>query len=99
MTDRRRIAVAVLTATVLFVAPVFAQTARTEGEVRKIDKDTGKITIRHGPVPEFDMSAMTMVFRVADPALLDRLKGGDRIVFTMTKAGGVFTVTEAEQKD
>jgi Cu/Ag efflux protein CusF len=37
--------------------------------------------------------------RAADPTLLDRLKSGDRIVFTMTKAGGVFTVVEAERKD
>lgn len=75
---------------------VFAQSAKAEGEVRRIDKDAGKITIRHGPVKEFDMQAMTMVFRTADPALLDRLKSGDKIHFTFEKIGGQFTLTSAE---
>ncbi len=98
MIDRRKAAIA-LTAIVVAATPALGQTARTDGEVRRIDKDAGKITIRHGPVPEFDMSNMTMVFRVVDASLLDRLKTGDRIIFTMTKLGGVFTVTEAERKD
>lgn len=87
---------ALIAAVVAVVAPALAQVARSEGEVRKVDREVAKVTIRHGPVPEFDMQGMTMVFRVADPALLDRLKSGDRIVFTMTKIGGAFAVTAVE---
>ncbi len=36
----------------------------SEGEVRKVDKDAKKITLRHGPLVNLDMPAMTMVFQV-----------------------------------
>ena len=68
----------------------------TEGEVRKVDKDAKKITIRHGPIQNLDMPAMTMVFQVKDPALLDQVKTGDKIKFTAEKAGGAFTLTHIE---
>ncbi len=49
-----------------------------EGEVRKIDKDAGKVTIRHGELKNLDMPPMTMVFRVKDPAMLEQLKAATR---------------------
>jgi Cu/Ag efflux protein CusF len=66
----------------------------SEGEVRKVDKDAKKITIRHGPLPNLDMPPMTMVFQVKDPALLDQAKPGDKVSFRAEKEGGVFFVTE-----
>ena len=68
----------------------------SEGEVRKVDKDAGKITLRHGPIPSLDMPPMTMVFRTADPAMLDRVKAGDKVRFTADKVGGQYTVTSIE---
>ena len=65
----------------------------TEGEVRKVDKDAKKITIKHGPIQGLDMPAMTMVFRVKDPALLEKVKAGDKVKFEVQKLGGAFTVT------
>ncbi len=67
-----------------------------DGEVRKIDKDAQKITIRHGPMPGVDMPAMTMVYRVKDAAMLDQVKAGDRVKFHAEKVGGAFTVTKIE---
>jgi Cu(I)/Ag(I) efflux system periplasmic protein CusF len=68
--------------------------ATAEGLVRKVDKDAGKLTIKHGPIPAMDMPmAMTMVYRVKDPAMLDQVKPGDAIRFTMEKVGGQYTVT------
>lgn len=64
-----------------------------DGEVRKIDKAQGKLTLRHGPLPNLDMPAMTMVFRMAEPKLLDTLKEGDKVKFTVEKVNGAFTVT------
>ena len=66
------------------------------GEVRKIDKEAGKVTIKHGPLESLDMPAMTMVFRVKDPSLLDRMKVGDKINFAAEKMQGAFTVTKVE---
>ncbi|MEK7754950.1 MAG: copper-binding protein [Acidobacteriota bacterium] len=74
-----------------------ASAALTEGEVRKIDKAAGKITIKHGPMPKFDMPAMTMVYRVKDKAMLERLKPGDKIKFDADGVGGEFTVLRLEK--
>ena len=69
-----------------------------DGEVRKVDKDARKLSIRHGPLPRLDMpTAMTMVYQVSDQAILDQVKAGDKIRFTAEKAGGQFTVTRIER--
>jgi Cu/Ag efflux protein CusF len=68
----------------------------TEGVVTKVDKDAGKVTIRHGPLENLGMPKMTMVFRVKDPAMLDRLKPGDKINFIADKVNGAFTVMQFE---
>jgi Cu(I)/Ag(I) efflux system protein CusF len=70
--------------------------AMSEGEVRKVDKDAKKITIKHGPLVNLDMPAMTMVFQVQDPALLDKVKPGDKVKFQAEKIGGGFAVTKIE---
>jgi Cu/Ag efflux protein CusF len=67
-----------------------------DGEVRKVDKDAKKITIKHGPMTSFDMPGMTMVFQVKDPAMLDTVKVGDKVKFQAEKLGGAFTVTGIE---
>lgn len=79
-------------------APQLAQAnASTEGEVRKVDKGAGKITLRHGPIANLDMPAMTMVFRAQDPAMLDRVKEGDKVRFSADKIGGQITVTKIDK--
>lgn len=77
-------------ATVAQAAPM------TEGEIRKIDKEANKITLKHGPITNLDMPAMTMVFQVADPAMLDHLKAGDKVKFSADKAGSGYAVTKIE---
>jgi Cu(I)/Ag(I) efflux system periplasmic protein CusF len=73
-----------------------ADQAMSDGEVRRVDKDAKKITIKHGPLEKLDMPAMTMVFQVKDPAMLDRVKAGDKVKFEAEKIGGAFTVTKIE---
>jgi len=68
----------------------------SEGEVRKVDKEAKKITLKHGPISNLDMPAMTMVFQVADPAMLYRLKPGDKVKFSADKAGSGYAVTKIE---
>ena len=67
-----------------------------DGEVRKIDKDTGRLTLRHGEIRHLDMPGMTMVFQVREPALLDKLKVGDKVRFRAEKAGSGYAVTAIE---
>ena len=78
------------------VLPAFAQSL-TEGEVRKVDRDAKKITIKHGPIQNLDMPAMTMVFQVKDPAMLEQVKAGDKVKFEAQKLGDAFTVTAIEK--
>ena len=68
----------------------------TDGEIRKVDIDARKITVRHGPIQNLEMPAKTMVFQVKDPAMLDKVKAGDKIKFTAEKTGGAFTITQIE---
>lgn len=65
-----------------------------DGEVKKVDRSAGKVTIKHGPLEALDMPPMTMVFRVKEAAMLDNMKAGDRIRFKPEKIGGNYTVTE-----
>ena len=67
-----------------------------EGEIRKVDMDTKKITIKHGEIKNLDMPGMTMVFQVKDPALLEKVKAGDKVRFKAEKAGGAIVVTDIQ---
>jgi Cu(I)/Ag(I) efflux system periplasmic protein CusF len=68
----------------------------SEGEVRKIDRDAKKITIKHGEIANLGMPPMTMVFVARDPALLDKVKVGDSVRFTAERVEGVIAVTRIE---
>jgi len=70
--------------------------ALSEGEIRRVDKEAKKLTIRHGPLANLDMPPMTMVFQVQDPAMLEQVKVGDKIRFQADKVGGAYTVTRIE---
>jgi Cu(I)/Ag(I) efflux system protein CusF len=89
-------------------APAFAQAAMdhsampgmkmdlADGEVRKIDMEAGKITLRHGEIKHMDMPPMTMVFAVKDKALLQNVKTGDKVKFAAVNEGGKLTVTDLQ---
>ena len=68
----------------------------SDGEIRKVDKETLKLTIRHGEIRNLEMPPMTMVFQVRDAALLDKLKAGDKIRFKAEKSADGYFVTEIE---
>ena len=71
--------------------------ALAEGQVRKVDKKAGTLTIKHGPIQSIDMPAMTMVFQAKDAAMLDRVKAGDKIRFQAEmRPGGKVAVTQIE---
>ena len=69
----------------------------TEGEVRKVDKQAKKITLRHGAIRNLDMPGMTMVFNVTDASVLDKVKPGDKVRFAADKVGDALTVTYLER--
>ena len=80
------------------IATTPAAAPMTEAEVRKVDKEQGKITLRHNEIKNLDMPPMTMVFRVKEAKHLDQIKEGDQVRFTADKIGGQYTVTGIEKK-
>lgn len=68
----------------------------TDAEVRKVDKATAKLTLKHAEIKSLDMPAMTMVFNVKDSAVLDKLKVGDKVRFKAVNEGGKYIVTDIE---
>lgn len=82
----------------LGAATVALAQAMTEGEVRKIDTAQNKITLKHGEIKHLDMPPMGsgMVFRVKEPALLAKVKEGDKVRFMAEKIGSAYTVTAIE---
>lgn len=77
-------------------ASAAAEAPLAEGTVKKIDKSAGKLTIAHGPLASLNMPPMTMVFRAAEPGLLEQVKVGDKIRFAVERVGGALTVTAIE---
>lgn len=76
--------------------PAFAQGAMTDAEVRKVDKEAGKITLKHGEIKNLEMPAMTMVFSVKDAAMLDKVQAGDKVRFSAVNENGKITVTDIQ---
>ncbi|TAH13574.1 MAG: hypothetical protein EAZ11_01680 [Curvibacter sp.] len=93
--SRTLLAVALLGA--LGATSAWAQaTDMSNGEIRKIDKATSKITIKHGEIKNLDMPPMTMVFQVRDASLLDKAKTGEKVRFTAELKEGAYVVTALE---
>ena len=69
-----------------------APAAMSTGEVVKVDKEAGKITLRHGPLENLGMPGMTMAFRVAESGMLEQVQPGDQVRFVAGRAGGALTI-------
>ena len=70
--------------------------AMTEGEVKKVDLEAGKVTIKHGVIKHLDMPGMTMVFTAKDKSLLTGIKAGDKVKFMVINEGGKMVVTDIQ---
>ena len=86
---------AALTAAIV-LAPPGAYADATKGEITKIDTRRNRVTVKHGPIANLDMPAMTMVFEVADPGMIDGLAVGKPITFTADRVEGKLTIVESE---
>ena len=77
--------------------PAMAQQL-ADGEIRKVDKKAAnRSPSSTGRFQAIDMPAMTMVFQAKEPAMLDRVKAGDKVKFQARNGGGrQVTVTRIE---
>lgn len=76
--------------------PMAASADMADGEVRKVDKENKKITLKHGVIKNLDMPAMSMVFGVKDATLLDSVKVGDKVKFKAEQTGTAMIVTDIQ---
>ena len=67
-----------------------------EAEVRKVDLDAKKITLKHGEIKNLGMPPMSMVFQMKDPSMLEKFKAGDKVQFTAHNLNGAMTVMSIE---
>lgn len=74
-----------------------SEAPKVDGEIRKIDAAAGKLTIRHGDIPNLQMSGMSMVFK-ASPEIVGRMREGEKIRFTADRVDGALTVTSVEER-
>ena len=86
-------AAALASLALLKTGTALAQGATTPGEVTKVDKTGGRITLKHSEIKSLDMPAMTMAYRVRDAKLLDTVAVGDRVRFVAERVDGQYTVT------
>lgn len=76
--------------------PLAVPADMADGEVRKVDREAKKITIKHGVIKNLDMPGMTMVFGVKDAAMLSKIKAGDKVKFSAEKSGSAIVVTDIQ---
>ena len=79
-----------------FTTAAMAAMPMVDGEVRKVDMGSKKITLKHGEIKNLDMPPMTMVFQVKDPVMLAKVKAGDKVQFTVDNVNGAMTVLTIE---
>ncbi len=79
-----------------FTLAQVASSDLSAGEVRKLDKESKKVTIKHGPIKNLDMPGMTMVFQVRDQAVLDKMPASGQIKFRVEQLQGAYVVTQVE---
>ena len=87
-----------LSAAVLAAGLSAASAQTVNGEVVKIEADRGRITLKHEAIPNREMDGMTMVFRVADPAMLTQVREGERVRFEASRVNGNITVTRIQRR-
>jgi len=86
-TTRRLASLALLSLALIPLSSWSQSDEKVPGEVRKVDRNNQKITIKHGEIKSLDMPPMTMVFRLRDARLLEGRKVGERVRFLRQQVG------------
>ena len=91
--QRSTLLAALAASALTFAVPAQAEpSSPVQGEVRRVDASGGRVTLKHGPIPELERPAMTLVYRVTDKALIVELKPGDSVVFTADRIDGQYVI-------
>ena len=66
-------------------------------EVKSVDRDKGKLMLKHEAIRKYNMNGMTMGFRVADPTWLDSIAVGDKVRFMPDRVNGQYVIIRIEK--
>jgi Cu/Ag efflux protein CusF len=91
-----KIATTLALAALLAGSALAADTPLADGEIRKVNKETATLTIRHGELKNLGMMPMTMVFKAKEQEMLERAAEGDKVRFLAERIDGALTVTVLE---
>jgi len=80
----------------LLSSSVFA-TEWAKGEVRRIDIENKKLTIKHEEIKSLDMPPMSMVFYVENADILKGINPGDKVEFIPDQKGAKLFVKQIKQ--
>lgn len=88
-------------AALIFSASLLADddTPKVVGEVKRVKAGSGKITIKHEPIPNLDMPGMTMVFRTEEGTDISQYKKGDKVEFTVVEKDGKMVIVSIEKSE
>ncbi|WP_269498716.1 copper-binding protein [Castellaniella sp. S9] len=64
-----------------------------EGTVRKVDRQTGMVTLEHGELKNVGMPPMTMAYKTKDAATLQQAKEGGKVKFRLENINGAYVIT------
>jgi len=96
----RSLSVAGLLAVSALCAPLAANAAGESPMVGGVVTEVrpgGELTIRHENIPNLDMPAMTMVFKLKEPKMGKGLKVGSKIKMHVEDVGGKLTIMHLEK--
>ncbi|MET0384020.1 MAG: copper-binding protein [Burkholderiaceae bacterium] len=82
----------------LAVSAAACAQALVAGEVKKVDRAAGRITLKHAEIKVLDIPGLTGAYKVRDPAMLDKVQVGDKVQFNLDRIDSVFTITKIEVK-
>ena len=86
----------IATVALLAATAVASAQALVSGEVKKVDKPAGRITLKHAEIKAYDMPGMTGAYKVADPSMLDKVQVGDHVQFQLDRLNSVYTITKID---
>jgi Cu(I)/Ag(I) efflux system protein CusF len=85
-----------LAATTHAASPASGKAEVVKAQVVKVDATRGKVTLKHAPIKSIKMEAMTMPFKVKDAAMLEALKAGDKVTFSVAVMDDELVVTHIQ---
>lgn len=80
-----------------FIAMADEELPKVSGEIRKIKLKSGKVTIRHEAIPNLDMPAMSMVFRIEEGLDITKFEKGDAVEFTVVDKDGKMVIMSIDK--